>query len=158
MTAAQHISYALTEEAPLFAGYIAKGGLPPLFGEWALAGDRPAIQQNFSLTLLVDPYICFTVMVDSFMGRHPGKVRELLPLCSCTCEDHKMVAPCVPLLLLLYAVWASYMRRTAPMLAAGIPYGSVDDVFLQQIQGFYDAQAAAYLQPGSAGWCDLTYP
>jgi hypothetical protein len=40
------------------------------------------------------------------------------------------------------------------MLAAGIPYGPVDDVFLQQIRGFYDAQAAAYLQPGSAGWYD----
>ena len=35
---------------------------------------------------------------------------------------------------------------------AGIPYGPTYEDFLEQIQGFYDAQAAAYLQPGSAGW------
>jgi hypothetical protein len=44
MTAAQHISYALTEEATLYAGYIARGGLPPMFGEWALAGAWPSVR------------------------------------------------------------------------------------------------------------------
>ncbi len=38
MTPQQHVDYAHTVEKQLYKGYIAKGGLPPVFGEWALAG------------------------------------------------------------------------------------------------------------------------
>ena len=38
MTPQQHVDYAQTVEKQLYQGYIAKGGLPPVFGEWALAG------------------------------------------------------------------------------------------------------------------------
>ena len=38
MTPQQHVDYAQTVEKQLYKGYIAKGGLPPVFGEWALAG------------------------------------------------------------------------------------------------------------------------
>ena len=37
-TPQQHINYAKTTQVQRMAGYLAKGGLPPIVGEWALAG------------------------------------------------------------------------------------------------------------------------
>jgi hypothetical protein len=42
-------------------------------------------------------------------------------------------------------------------LIAGPGYGPTYEAFLQQIEGFYQAQANAYLRPGSMGWFQWSY-
>lgn len=39
-TPKQHIDYANTTQVQRMAGYLKKGGLPPIVGEWALAGPQ----------------------------------------------------------------------------------------------------------------------
>lgn len=38
MSVDQHVQFAMTDQRDQVAGYLKKGGLPPVFGEWALAG------------------------------------------------------------------------------------------------------------------------
>ena len=38
MSVDNHIQYAMTKQRDQIAGYLKNGGLPPVFGEWALAG------------------------------------------------------------------------------------------------------------------------
>ena len=55
MSPQQHINYALTVEKPLYQRYLAKGGLPPVFGEWALAGKN--LGPHVSMTLNLEPSV-----------------------------------------------------------------------------------------------------
>ena len=38
MSVDQHVQFAMTDQRDQVASYLKKGGLPPVFGEWALAG------------------------------------------------------------------------------------------------------------------------
>ena len=46
---AQQIQYAQNQKGAL-GSYIAKGGLKPLIGEWALAGERIVLQRSLHKT------------------------------------------------------------------------------------------------------------
>jgi len=41
LTVAQHVAHARTAQRDDLRAYIARGGLPPVIGEWALAGALP---------------------------------------------------------------------------------------------------------------------